>query len=213
MSVATLILGESGTGKTASLRNVDPSTSLLIQTIKKPLPFSAKGWSPKVTDSYEMIVKYIQGAAAHGKERVIIDDFQYLMANEFMRRSSEKGYDKFTEIGLHAWTIMREAALAPDHIRVYLLSHTSHDELGNIRAKTIGKLLDDKITVEGLFTIVLRTVVSDQEFKFTTQNNGQDTTKSPIGMFSDRLIDNDLAAVDAKICEYYDLKPIQEKAA
>jgi hypothetical protein len=213
MSIAAMILGESGTGKSASLRNMDPATTLLIQTTKKPLPFPGKGWKPQVTDHWETIIKYMNAAADRGKDKVIIDDFQYLLANEFMRRSSEHGFSKFMEIGHHAWSVMKAAAEAPDNVRVYLLGHTATDDSGLIRAKTIGKLLDEKITVEGMFTIVLRTIVNDQGYMFSTQNNGQDTTKSPIGMFETRLIDNDLAAVDSAICNYYDIKPIQEKAA
>lgn len=211
MSIATLIIGESGTGKSASLRNMDPATTMLIQTTKKPLPFKAKGWKPHVTDDWARIANGITKAAELGFDKVVVDDFQYLLANEFMRRSDEKGYDKFTQIGQHAWLVMKAAAEAPEHVRVYLLGHSSTDEFGNTKAKTIGKLLDDKITVEGMFTIVLRTVVADQGFMFSTQNNGQDTSKSPIGLFADRLIENDLAAVDRAITEYYDITPIAPK--
>lgn len=213
MSIATLILGESGTGKSASLRNLDPDTTLLIQTIDKPLPFRATGWKPQVTDNWETIIKYMHAAAERGKERVVIDDFQYLLANEFMRRSAERGFDKFTEIGLHAWSVIREAASAHKGLRVYLLSHTTTDDAGHTKAKTIGKLLDEKITVEGMFTIVLRTMINDQGYFFSTQNSGQDTTKSPIDMFSDRLIPNDLAAVDEAICSYYNITKAHKEAA
>lgn len=205
MSIATLILGESGTGKSSSLRNLDPKKTRLIQTIRKPLPFRASGWEPAVTDDWNRIISGINKAKEQGKEIVIVDDFQYLLANEFMRRSAEKGFDKFTEIGHHAWSVMMAASQAAPDIRVYLLSHTQSDEYGHTKAKTIGKLLDEKITVEGLFTIVLRTVVNDGGYFFSTKNNGQDTVKAPIGLFDDALIENDLASVDAKICEYYEL--------
>jgi hypothetical protein len=213
MSVAVMVIGESGTGKSASLRNMDPSSTLLIQTVRKPLPFPAKGWKPVVLDDWQRICNGIAKAPEMGKDKVVIDDFQYLLANEFMRRSAERGYDKFTEIGYHAWSVMKAAAEAADHVRVYLLSHTATDEQGTTRAKTIGRMLDEKITVEGMFTIVLRTVVTDLGYSFATQNSGQDTTKAPIGMFADRLIDNDLAAVDDAICKYYELKTPQEQAA
>jgi hypothetical protein len=208
-----MVLGESGTGKSASLRNLDPAKTLLIQTISKPLPFRAVGWHPAVTDNWERIINGIYKAAELGKEIVVVDDFQYLLANEFMRRAHEKGFDKFTEIGHHAWSVMMAASQAAPHVRVYLLSHTTTDDYGNTKAKTIGKLLDEKITVEGLFTIVLRTVVSDQGYHFATQNSGADTVKTPIGLFDGDRIDNDLAAADAAICEYYELKPKQENAA
>ncbi|MEX2964704.1 AAA family ATPase [Microbulbifer sp. TYP-18] len=214
MSIPVMVLGESGTGKSASLRNLDPNRTLLIQTIKKPLPFRSRGWKPAVTDSWERIISGIRKAEELGKEIVVIDDFQYLLANEFMRRSQEKGFDKFTEIGHHAWSVMMAAQQAAEHVRVYLLSHTQTDDFGNTKAKTIGKLLDEKITVEGLFTIVLRTIVSDQGYHFSTQNNGADTVKTPIGLFDQNRIDNDLALVDSAICSYYGInQPAEEKAA
>jgi hypothetical protein len=210
MSIATLILGTSGSGKTASLRNMDHDTTLLIQTIAKPLPFKPqKEWKPFVTDDWTVIEKYIQAALIRGRDKVIIDDFQYLLANEFMRRSSEKGYEKFTEIGHHAWSVIKRAAEGPPNLRVYLLSHTDTDDFGRTKAKTIGKMLDDKITIEGMFTIVLRSIVNDGNFQFSTKNNGQDTTKTPMGLFDDPYIDNDLNMVDREICKYYSITPLQ----
>lgn len=209
MSIATLILGESGGGKSASLREVDPDTSLLIQTIKKPLPFRSTGWKPVVTDNWEKIIHCMKLAHSKGRDKIFIDDFQYMLANEFMRRSTETGFTKFTDIGNHAWLVMKAAAELEDNMRVYLLSHTTSDDHGNVRAKTIGKMLDEKITVEGMFTIVLRSMVTDSGYKFATQNNGQDTTKSPMGMFDDRFIDNDIAAVDVLICDYYGITPLK----
>lgn len=215
-----MILGESGTGKTTSLRNLDPAKTLLIQAVSKPLPFRAAGWkvAQKPGDGGNVFVTdnpaKIEGAmrkASH--EVIVIDDFQYVLANEFMRRSDEKGFDKFTEIGRHAWDILSAAsALGPER-RVYILAHTASDEMGRTRMKTIGKLLDDKITPEGMFTIVLRTAVRDGQYLFATQNSGSDTTKSPMGMFADMFIDNDLAAVDAAICDYYSIPTQQLKVA
>jgi hypothetical protein len=219
MSIATLILGESGTGKTTSLRNLDPSRTLLIQSIRKPLPFKASGWKTRLslkaegnviqTDTPETIEKILRQSP---HEIVVLDDFQYVMANEFMRRSDERGFDKFTEIGRHAWDILNAAASLADHRRVYILSHTESDPNGKTKIKTIGKMLDEKITIEGMVTIVLRTHVSDGRFMFSTQNNGSDTTKSPMGMFADQLIDNDLKAVDDAICAYYEIQPLPQAA-
>jgi hypothetical protein len=219
MSIATLILGESGTGKTTSLRNLDPSRTLLIQSIRKPLPFKASGWKTRLslkaegnviqTDTPETIEKILRQSP---HEIVVLDDFQYVMANEFMRRSDERGFDKFTEIGRHAWDILNAATSLADHRRVYILSHTESDQSGKIKIKTIGKMLDEKITIEGMVTIVLRTHVSDGRFMFSTQNNGSDTTKSPMGMFADQLIDNDLKAVDDAICAYYEIQPLPQAA-
>lgn len=212
MSIVTMILGESGTGKSASLRNLDPEHTLLIQAIKKPLPFKSANWKPvsKENPSGNIIVidqaAPIIGAMKKTRRKIIvIDDFQYVMANEFMRRSAERGFDKFTEIGKNAWDILSEASRLPDDVRVYILSHVETTESGRTKIKTIGKMLDEKITLEGMVTIVLRTVVQDGQYLFATRNNGSDTTKSPMGLFETDFVENDLAAVDAAIFHYYDL--------
>ena len=215
MSVSTMILGESGTGKSTSLRNLDPQHTLLIQTVKKPLPFRSNGWMPAtktsgsiyVTDDSSKIVTAMQRT---NKEVIVIDDFQYLLANEFMRRVTDvvtgnAAFAKYNEIARHAWDVLMAASSLPETKRVYILSHTSTDDFGKTKIKTIGKLLDEKIVLEGLVTIVLRTVVQNGNYLFSTKNSGNDTTKSPIGLFDDDLIDNDLAAVDAAIFQYYAL--------
>jgi hypothetical protein len=220
MSIATMILGESGTGKSTSLRNLHPARTLLIQTIRKPLPFRAAAWKVKAsmkadgniiqTDSSEIIEKAMRSLP---HEIVIIDDFQYMLANEFMRRSDEKGFEKFTDIGRNAWNVLRAATDLADDRRVYILCHSATDDLGRTKMKTIGKLLDEKITPEGMVTIVLKTVVRDGQYLFATQNSGSDTTKSPMGMFDDMLIDNDLEAVDSTICGYYGIGAEEAEAA
>lgn len=210
MSIACMVLGESGTGKSTSMRNLDPAKTLLIQAVRKPLPFRAPDWKIRLSrESGGNIFQTDRPADIESAMRksahpvVVLDDFQYVMANEFMRRSDEKGYDKFTEIGRHAWDILSAAGDLADNRRVYVMAHTQSDETGRVKCKTIGKMLDEKISIEGMFTIVLRTVVRDGDYMFATQNNGNDTTKSPMGMFPDQLIPNDLAAVDAAICNYY----------
>jgi len=210
MAIVTMILGESGSGKSASLRNFDPDHTLLIQAMKKPLPFRSTGWKELdrnggnifPTDRHDKII----AAMKRSKRKVIvIDDFQYVLANEYMRRTDETGYAKFTEIGCHAWDIlMAAAALEPD-VRVYVLSHTESTEAGKTKIKTIGKMLDEKITLEGMVTIVLRTTVRDGEYFFSTKNSGSDTVKSPMGLFDSDLIENDLAVVDAAIFNYFEL--------
>jgi len=216
MSIPVLIIGKSGTGKTTSLRNLDPKDVILIQAVKKPLPFRTSNWkkwdkekkqgSVFITDKAKTIIQWIDNAKKYGKKIVIIDDFQYTMSNQFMRRSSEKGYFKFTDIAKDAWSIVQAVINSDDDIRVYILSHSSENDDGeNIKMKTIGKLLDDKITMEGLFTIVLRSIVKDGKFFFSTQNNGHDTCKSPIDLF-DVEIDNDINVIDKQICNYYGIK-------
>lgn len=213
MSTPILILGDSGTGKSASLRNLDPAKTLLIQAIKKPLPFpnaEKLGWSDfnpdtKVGNIFVTDKSADLNGLMRGTKRKIIavDDFQYVMANEFMRRSDEKGYDKFTEIGRHAWDVLCQMAVLPPDVHVYIIAHTQQaDDGSRIRIKTIGKMLDEKITVEGMFSIVLRTTVRDGEYFFSTRNNGSDTVKTPMGMFADELIPNDLAIVDDAITAY-----------
>lgn len=212
MSIAIFILGESGTGKSTSLRNLDPAQTLLIQAIKKPLPFRSK-WSVVSKDNPQGNIYQQDNADAicHAmtttkRDIIVLDDFQYVMSNEFMRRSNERGYDKFTDIGKNAWNILNMAGQLPEHKRVYILSHTENTDQGRIKAKTIGKMLDDKITLEGMFSIVLRSQIINEQYVFSTRNNGNDTCKTPMGMFEDAFIDNDLLAVDKAIQEYYDIQ-------
>lgn len=212
MGIPVLILGESGTGKSASIRNLDSQNTVIIQAVSKPLPFrnAFKRYSQEdssgsivVSDQSNSIIAAMQHFASQGCKTIVIDDFQYVMANEFMRRSQETGFGKFTEIARHAWEVITAAQALPEDIKVYFLSHVQADEQGVTKAKTIGKLLDEKITVEGLFTIVLRTNVEDGQYRFSTQNNGSDTVKSPMGLFDALYIENDLNNVNNKINEYY----------
>jgi hypothetical protein len=192
------------------MRNLDPAETLLIQAIRKPLPFRAANWkafskdNPTgnviVTDNSVQIISAMQKTR---RRIVIIDDFQYILANEFMRRIDEKGYDKFNDIGRHAWDIFNAANDGPEDMRVYILAHSQNDDQGRTKAKTIGRMLDEKITVEGLFTIVLKSIVRDGDFMFSTKNNGADTVKSPMGLFFSDFISNDLAAVDEAIRGFY----------
>lgn len=207
-----MIIGESGTGKTTSLRNLNPADVLLIQAVRKPLPFKSTEWKPANkanpdgsiihSDQSPKIVEMMQRTT---KPIIVLDDFQYILANAFMRRSAEVGFQKFTDIAKDAWDILMAASGQADFKRIYILAHSQTDEHGKTKAKTIGKLLDEKITVEGLLTIVLRTAVVNGNYLFLTQNSGSDTTKSPIDMFADEHIPNDLAEVDKAICEFYGL--------
>lgn len=209
MAIMTMVLGKSGTGKSTSLRNFDASDIFLVQAVKKPLPFR-NNWKPVGTDGGNIMAtddaaKITCAIRKTQKSVIVIDDFQYVMANEFMRASNEKGYEKFTSIARNAWDIINAASQLDDSKRVYFLSHTDEDDFGNVKAKTIGKMLDDKICLEGLFSIVLRTKVQDHQYLFSTQNNGRDTVKSPMGLFGSAEIDNDLKAVDSAICNYYSI--------
>lgn len=201
MAIPVLILGESGTGKSASLRNFKPEDLKVINVADKPLPFKNK-FESIPTDDYRTIIKELK---LNKKSVTVIDDAQYLMANEFMRRATERGFDKFTEIAQNFWTLVNTVKDLPDDQVVYFLAHIERDANGNEKIKTIGKLLDEKITVEGMFTIVLKTNVTDGQYSFITQNSGHDTVKSPIGMFPSIVIDNDLKYVDEKIRNYYEI--------
>ena len=211
MSIATLILGSSGTGKSTSLRNLDPANTLLIQCINKPLPFKSGGWKVRdktnggnvIQTSDPAKIQKCMESSQH--EIVVIDDYQAVMVNELMNRSSERGYDKFTDIAKNAFNIFGAAGTLASNRRVYILAHTQTDEFGQVRMKTVGKMVDQTLVPEGYFTIVLRTQVTNGNYLFSTQTNGQDCCKSPIGMFDDEQIPNDLAEVDAAICGYYNI--------
>jgi hypothetical protein len=212
MGTPVLIIGESGNGKSTSMRNLNPDDCILIQAVKKPLPFRNKwkAWDREkltgsliVTDKSADICRAISYFPTLGKKIIIIDDFQYTMANAFLRRSGEAGFTKFTEMAKDAWDIVMACLAAPDDVVIYVLSHSQTDERGMTRCKTIGKLLDEKITLEGLFTIVMRAVKRDGNYLFTTQNDGYDTIKTPMGMFDSETIDNDLLTVTQTIKSYY----------
>lgn len=199
MAIIVMIYGQSGTGKSTSLRNFKPEDVCIVNVSGKPLPFRNKHKTFN-TDDYMSIDTAIKKAPA---KSIVIDDATYLMTNEYMRMAKVTGYQKFTDMALNYFTLIKSAAALPDDRIVYFLGHSETDVNGNEKFKTIGKMLDEKVTLEGLFTIVLKTVVQDGKYQFATKNSGQDTVKSPMGLFDEPLIENDLAAVDAAIREYY----------
>lgn len=202
MALPVLILGESGTGKTTSLRNCIPDRFGIINVSKKPLPFRS-ALKPYNTDDYGKIVGALKLAKTPS---IVIDDSQYLMVNAFMRRFKEQGYQKYSDIANAHWSLIDFIINSlPDNMIVYLLSHIERDQNGNEKAKTVGRMIDQYITLEGLFTIVLKTRVMDGKYTFQTHNSGYDTVKSPLGMFDTDEIDNDLLLVDDAIRSYYNL--------
>lgn len=207
MGVGVLIIGESGTGKSTSMRNFKPDEISIINVDGKTLPFRNQFKKVIKTDKAADVLELLQKSTS---KVIVVDDAQYIMANEYMRRARETGYNKFLEIGQNMFNIVDCVKALPDDVIVYFLWHSEVGADGTIKAKTIGKMLDEKITIEGKFTIVLRTAVEDGAYKFLTQNNGQDTVKSPMGMF-DGPIENDLKAVDNIIREYYGLKTKESK--
>lgn len=205
MGKPVLILGPSGSGKTFSLKNFPDDKYSLVEVFKDGLPFKS---------DKEFIVsddkRYIQNLIYQSQRKVfVIDDSQYLMANQFMNRISEKGWEKFSDIGFDFWDLVRFVSydLPADKI-VYFMHHIDFDVRGNVKAKTIGKMLDEKITLEGLFTIVLLTVIVDKKHYFITQSDGTSPVKSPFEMFEEEFIPNDLYAVDTQIRNFYNMEAI-----
>lgn len=209
MSTPVLILGESGSGKSTSFRNFPATTvPLLIQAIRKPLPFKADGWgyfdketktgNMFVTDRAADIITLMQNTK---RKRIIIDDFQYVLSNELLRRFRETGYGKFSEIGYNGWNLINVASSLAADVRVYITAHTMTGEDGVTKIKTPGKLLES-YSIEGMFSIVLRTAIVEGKYYFSTKNSGSDTVKTPIDMFDADLIPNDLALVDKAIAAF-----------
>jgi len=201
MGIPVLILGESGSGKSTSIRNFEPGEVGIFNVASKPLPFRKK--IPKLDGaSYQQI---LQSLANHNLKRYVIDDSQYLICFEFFAHAKETGYTKFTDMALNFYNLIQFVIYkTPSDVIVYFLHHVDNTADGRIRAKTAGKMLDEKLTVEGLFAIVLYCVTDGASHSFITQSDGKTTAKSPMEMFP-LVIDNDLKYVDEKIREYYEL--------
>ena len=217
MASTTLILGESGTGKSTSIRSLNPSETFIIAVLDKPLPFrgAKKSYRSKVIDempvnyfSSDNYAKIISAINKINTERldiinIVIDDWQYVMANEYMRRARETGFGKFTEISQHAWDIINALISCRENVNCFVLCHSDKDSEGKAKCKTIGKMLDEKITIEGMFTTVMHSLIIDSKYQFATQGDSTIIAKSPQGMFEDKYIPNDLAYVKSKIESYY----------
>lgn len=202
MGIPILILGESGTGKTASLRNFESEEIALVNVTGKPLPFRKHFENVSGTTDFDEIADFMRTTK---KKVIVIDDCQYIMSFQYMRRIKENGWDKFNEIQSDFFNLIDLTFSLPSDVIVYFLSHIETRDDGRQKIKTIGKMLDEKITIEGMFTTVLKTYVSDGKYYFVTQNSGTDTVKSPMGMFGTFAIDNDLKYVDDKIRNYYQI--------
>jgi len=217
MSTATLVIGASGTGKSTSIRNLNPETTFVISVLDKPLPIKGykkhyipiKSWDDKEgnyysSDDWAKIIKCINmvDKTRPDIEVLIVDDVQYIMANEYMRRASESGFNKFVELGQHMWSIISALISLRPTLYSFALSHNDIDNTGKSKLKTIGKMLDEKITLEGMFTTIFHSIVIDDSYKFLTQTDGVHTAKSPLGMFDEKIIDNDLNIIVKKMKEY-----------
>lgn len=201
MGIPVLILGESGSGKSTSLRNFEPSEISIFNVAGKPLPFRKK--LPKAT--IRDYGKIMAGMQKSDKKSFAIDDSQYLLCFEMFSHAKETGYQKFTDMALNFYTLIKFVIdRLSDDVIVYFLHHTETDANGKLKAKTVGKMLDEKLTVEGLFSIVLLCQTDGTRHYFVTQSDGYTTAKSPMDMF-DLEIDNDLKFVDTKIREYFEI--------
>ena len=202
MGIPVMILGPSGSGKSTSLRNFNPEEVGIFNVAGKPLPFR-KQLPKKDNATYTTIFK---GLSNPKLKRYVIDDSQYLMCFEAFAKAKETGYGKFTDMALNFYNLVQFVIQQlPSDVVVYFLHHTETDEFGKVKAKTLGKMLDNQLTIEGLFSIVLLCTVEGSEHLFITNSDGNNPAKSPMEMF-DMRIENDLKMVDDTIREYYNLK-------
>lgn len=201
MGIPVLILGASGSGKSTSMRNFEPNEIGIFNVASKPLPFRKK--LPMANNATYTTI--YSGLKAPRLKKYAIDDSQYLMAFESFDHAKETGYGKFTNMALNFRNLINYAVTKlPDDVIIYFLHHTETADDGRLKAKTLGKMLDNQLTVEGLFSIVLLCQVEGSEHYFITNSDGSNPAKSPMGMF-ELKIDNDLKFVDDTIREYYEI--------
>lgn len=204
MSTKTLIGGLSGTGKSRSMKTFMEAGKqvAVVNPVNKPLPFRNNFEMLNGETDSRKIVKFMKETKA---KTIVVDDFQYLLAIPYMRRVKESGWDKYNDFAANYFDVIQVCDELPEDVTVYFMTHTETLEDGTETVKLIGKLLREKICIEGLFTIVLKTMVSDGKYYFATQNSGKDNVKSPEDMFPSFAIDNDLYYVDQKIRNYYNI--------
>ena len=205
-SVSVLIIGKSGSGKSSSLRNLSPEEYSLVNPLKKELPFktNVKGLE---SDNYELIKKFITETP---KKIVVIDDSNYLITNQFMRNHSKGGtgnsvFAVYNDLADNYWNLVQHQKNTEGGKIIFNFMHEDETESGNVIPKTVGKLLNDKVCIEGMYTIVLRAMYKDGKHIFRLKTDGNDCVKTPIGMFEEEECDNDLKYVVDKIREYYEL--------
>ena len=206
MGISVLDMGPSGSGKSTGLRNFAPDEVGVFNVSGKPLPFRGR-----LPFAHEESARAIMAKMREGSRRAyVIDDAQYIMS--FAEMDSKKsGYDKWNAIGYDFIGLVRSVAELPPDTVVYFLMHTEVGDDGRLKAKTLGKLIDNHYTLEGLFPIVLLSEGSKTDHWITTRSDGTNTVKAPMGMFADDRIDNDLKLVDSTIRDYWGLKPLTDK--
>lgn len=222
------VVGESGSGKSSSMRNLNPKTTFIVNVARKSLPFKGfkknyialaqdpetKRFSGNLYNTSDVtkiaqILKVVDKAMPHIKT-VVIDDAQYLMSFEAMDRASEKSYEKFTQIAQHFYSVLSAAIDMRDDLKVFILTHSENTGDANnpsYKIKTVGKMIDNMITIEGLFTYVfftsrVKNENGELEYKFATQSDGTTTAKTPMGCFADMYVDNDLQMIFDAIDTY-----------
>lgn len=220
-SILIMVIGKSGRGKSTSLRNLDPAHTLIISVIGKPLPFPngidyVEGENLVIQSNPDSIRRVMNEANKDPEvHSIVIDDAQYIMATEFMDKAMVKGYDKFTLMARNIWEILVLSTKLRPGLKIYFLTHEEETNTGERKMKTLGRLLDDKITPEGLSTIVLYADVigerDNRKYIFTTQSDGYTNAKSPFGMFPPQ-IPNDLDVVSRRIDEYYRKIPLEKSS-
>ena len=218
--MGVLLMGASGSGKSTSLRNLPAEETAIINITNKPMPFRNKDNKKIVclkdfnADSYDELYKQIIKAIQGTKKRiVVVDDSSYMMSFENFEKATNKGYDKFTTMAKNYYDLIKSAISCDGEKIVYIITHEEIDDVNQLyRPKTIGKMLSNQLVIEGLFSIVLRSLYKNGEYIFQTQNDGTSVCKSPIDMFEQKEMPNDLYEVDKLIREYYGFKPLNEKS-
>lgn len=206
MGIGVLIIGKSGSGKSTSLRNFKQEDVGIINVISKPLPFKNTNNLKIInTDNYADVKTILTSCKT---KSIVIDDAGYLITNQFMRKHANAGagnavFSLYNDIADNYWTLTEIVKTLPENKIVYFIMHEDKNDFGDIKPKTIGKLIDEKVCLEGLFSIVLRAKKVDKNYYFFTQSTENDVAKSPIGMFNELYIDNDLKNVDNIIRKFY----------
>lgn len=204
MGVSVLILGHSGSGKSTSLRNFNEGQVGIFNVAGKPLPFRKK-LTKLDRAAYSQIHN---GLAKNAMRAYVIDDANYLMAFQNFKLAKQTGYGKFVDMALNFEQLLEAANSTDENTITYFMMHPDYDDAGRMKAKTIGKMLDNQLTIEGMFPIVLLADCDDSGYHFITKSDGTTPVKAPMGMFEDDKIPNDLALVDAYIRDYWQMRPL-----
>lgn len=204
MGVSVLVLGHSGSGKSTSLRSFEQGEVGIFNVAGKPLPFRKK-LDRLDHAGYDKISKSL---AANKLRAYVIDDANYLMAFQNFAMAKQSGYGKFTDMAVNFERLLEAANKTSGDTIVYFMMHPDYDEAGRMKPKSIGKMLDNQLTIEGMFPIVLLADNDDSGYHFVTASDGTTPVKAPMGMFEQAVVDNDLKAVDAAIREYWDMAPL-----